>query len=98
MGTRWGVNRKVAQIHALLLLVVFFTDAKPGIHAYPAEAIKDTLFQSLFGIFISITMSGRVIWKAIAADTGLTTLMRRTNSNQTLFLLNPLSGTGSAGN
>jgi len=39
----------------------------------PAEAIKDTLFQSLFGIFIAITMIGRVIWKAIAADSGMTT-------------------------
>lgn len=69
----WVMFTQFMLVIAPLLLVVFFTDAKPGIHAYPAEAIKDTLFQSLFGIFIAITMVGQVIWKPIAADSGMTT-------------------------
>ena len=48
-----------------LLLVILFTDLKPGVSAYPAEEIKDAVFRSLFAIFIAIAMIGRVIRKAI---------------------------------
>ncbi len=72
-GTRkraafWVMFTQLTLAISPLLLVIYFTDAKPGIHAYPVEAIKDTLFQSLFGIFVAIAIVGRVIWKSIAAD------------------------------
>ncbi|HHJ16556.1 MAG TPA: hypothetical protein ENJ80_07650 [Gammaproteobacteria bacterium] len=64
----WLMFTQLMLVIAPLLLVIFFTDAKPGINDYPAAAIKDTLFQSLFGIFIAISMVGRVIWKSATAE------------------------------
>lgn len=48
-----------------LLLVILFTDLRPGVSAYPAEEIKDAVFRSLFAIFIAIALIGRVIRKAV---------------------------------
>jgi hypothetical protein len=64
----WVMFTQLMLVIAPLLLVVFFTDVRPGSPSYPAEAIKDTLFRSLLGIFIAIAMIGRVIWKSVAAD------------------------------
>ena len=64
----WVMFTQLMLVIAPLLLVVFFADVRPGVSVYPAEAIKDTLFRSLFGLFIAIAMVGRVIWKSVAAD------------------------------
>jgi hypothetical protein len=64
----WVMFTQLMLVIAPLLLVIFFADVRPGVTGYPAEAIKDTLFRSLFGIFIAIAMVGQVIWKSVAAD------------------------------
>lgn len=64
----WVMFTQLMLVIAPLLLVIFFSDVRPGIPSYPAEDIKDALFRSLFGIFIAISMIGRVIWKSVAAD------------------------------
>ena len=64
----WVMFTQLMLVIAPLLLVVFFTDVRPGIPSYPAESIKDALFRSLLGIFIAIAMIGHVIWKSLATD------------------------------
>lgn len=62
----WVTFTQLMLVIAPLLLVILFTDLKPGVSIYPAETIKDTVFRSLFAIFIAIAMIGRVIRKSIA--------------------------------
>lgn len=58
-----------------LLLVILFTDLRPGVSAYPAEEIKDAVFRSLFAIFIAIALIGRVIRKSVVIPSASTSIL-----------------------
>ena len=68
----WVMFTQLMLVIAPMLLVIFFSDLHPGQASYPAEALKDSLFLSLFGVFIAIASIGRVIWKSVAADLAAT--------------------------
>lgn len=61
----WVMFTQLMLIISPLLIVVFFapTDTRHAINL--AEAMQDTLFQSLLGVFIALTVIGQVMWTSI---------------------------------
>lgn len=69
-GTRaraefWVMFTQLMLIISPLLLVIYFAPTQDVVDINIAESIKDTLFRSLLGDFIALTVIGQVIWKSI---------------------------------
>ncbi len=65
----WVMFTQLMLIISPLLIVIYFAPTQDGIQPNTAEAIKDTLFRSLLGVFLALTMIGQVIWKSIQRET-----------------------------
>ena len=48
-----------------LLIVIYFAPTTDSVPINAAEAIQDTLFRSLLGDFIALSMIGQIIWRSI---------------------------------
>ena len=68
----WVSFIRLMLVIAPMLLVIFFTDLRPGATDYPAEAIKDAVFRGLFAIFIAVVLIGRVIRKSAVITSAIT--------------------------
>jgi len=69
-GTRaraefWVMFTQLMLIISPLLIVIYFAPTQYDVDVNITEAIKDTLFRSLLGDFIALTMIGQVIWKSV---------------------------------
>lgn len=69
-GTRaraefWVMFTQLMLIISPLLIVIYFAPTQYEVDVNITEAIKDTLFRSLLGDFIALTMIGQVIWKSV---------------------------------
>jgi len=74
-GTRqraefWVMFTQLMSVIAPLLIVAFFAPTELIDQVNPALMLKETLFQSLLGIFIALAMVGQVIWKSIQLPMG----------------------------
>lgn len=61
----WVMFTQLMLIIAPLLIVIFFAPTEASITLNVAEALKDTLFRSLLGVFVALAMIGQVMWKSI---------------------------------
>lgn len=61
----WVMFTQLMLYLAPLLIVVYFIPTDPATDKNLALALKDTLFYSLFGIFLGLAVIGKVIWKSI---------------------------------
>lgn len=61
----WVMFTQLMLIISPLLIVIYFAPTQYDVDVNITEAIKDTLFRSLLGDFIALTMIGQVIWKSI---------------------------------
>lgn len=61
----WLMFTQLMLVISPMLIVVFFAPTDTFSAFNLAEVLKDTLFRSLLGDFIALTMIGQVIWKSI---------------------------------
>ncbi len=64
----WVMFSQLLLVIAPLLLVIYFVPVDVTETINIAAALKDTLFRSLLGVFIALTIMGQVIWKSIRQD------------------------------
>jgi hypothetical protein len=61
----WVMFTQLMLIISPLLIVIFFAPTETSITTNIAEAMQDTLFRSLLGVFVALAMIGQVMWKSI---------------------------------
>lgn len=61
----WVVFTQVMLFISPLLIVTFFTKTSDRVIPNPVAILQETLFRSLLGAFIALSMIGYVIWKGI---------------------------------
>ncbi len=61
----WVMFTQLMLIISPLLIVIYFAPTTDSVPINVAEAIQDTLFRSLLGDFIALSMIGQVIWRSI---------------------------------
>lgn len=61
----WVMFTQLMLIISPLLIVIYFAPTQDTLNINLAEAMQDTLFRSLLGDFIALTMIGQVIWRSI---------------------------------
>ena len=61
----WVMFTQLMLIISPLLIVIYFAPTTDSVPINAAEAIQDTLFRSLLGDFIALSMIGQVIWRSI---------------------------------
>ena len=61
----WVMFTQLMLVISPLLIVIYFAPTSTVVPPNIAETLKDTLFQSLLGVFIALAMIGQVIWKSI---------------------------------
>lgn len=61
----WVMFTQLMLIISPLLIVIFFAPTEASITINIAEAMQDTLFRSLLGVFVALAMIGQVMWKSI---------------------------------
>lgn len=61
----WVMFTQLMLFIAPLLIVIFYAPTKEVTNINVTEVIQDTLFRSLLGDFLALTMIGRVISKSI---------------------------------
>ncbi len=64
----WVMFTQLMLIAAPLMPVVFLSATGDAVTPTPLIVIKDSLFRILLGMFVALTMIGRVIWKTIDND------------------------------
>lgn len=62
----WVMFTQLMLVISPLLIVIFFAPTTSPVELNIAEALKHTLFQSLLGDFIALTMIAQVIWKSVS--------------------------------
>jgi hypothetical protein len=65
----WVMFTQLMLVISPLLIVIFFAPTKTSITLNIAEAMQDTLFRSLLGVFVALAMIGQVMWKSIRNTT-----------------------------
>ena len=60
----WVMFSQLMLIISPLLIVIFFAPTEASITINIAEAMQDTLFISLLGVFVALAMIGRIMWKS----------------------------------
>ena len=65
----WVMFTQLMLIISPLLIVIFFAPTEASITINIAEAMQDTLFRSLLGVFVALAMIGQVMWKSIRNTT-----------------------------
>lgn len=63
----WVMFTQLMLIISPLLIVIYFAPTETSATTNIAEAMKDTLFRSLLGDFIALTIIGQTIWKSISS-------------------------------
>ncbi|MCP3662737.1 MAG: hypothetical protein GY696_09610 [Gammaproteobacteria bacterium] len=66
----WVMFTQLMLVISPLLIVIFFASTDPVSSTNAADAIKETLFRTLLGIFIALITVGQVIWRSITAQDG----------------------------
>ncbi len=61
----WVMFTQLMLIISPLLIVIYFAPTTDSVPINVAEAIQDTLFRSLLGDFIALSMIGQIIWRSI---------------------------------
>jgi hypothetical protein len=61
----WVMFTQLMLVISPLLIVIFFAPTEASITINIAEAMQDTLFRSLLGVFVALAMIGQVMWKSI---------------------------------
>lgn len=61
----WVMFTQLMLVISPLLIVIYFAPTSAIVPPNLAETMKDTLFQSLLGVFIALAIIGQVIWKSI---------------------------------
>lgn len=61
----WVMFTQLMLIISPLLVVVFFAHTTPIAQLYIAYELQQTLFRTLLGDFIALSVIGKVIWKSI---------------------------------
>ena len=61
----WVMFTQLMLIISPLLIVIYFAPTTDSVPMNVAEAIQDTLFRSLLGDFIALSMIGQIIWRSI---------------------------------
>jgi hypothetical protein len=64
-ATFWVVFSQLMLLLSPLLIVTFLTQTTDGALSNPIGIFQETLFRSLLGDFIALSMIGFVIWSAI---------------------------------
>ncbi len=64
----WVMFTQLMLFIAPLLIVIFFAPTGEVVNINITKVIQDTLFRSLLGDFIALSMIGLVIWKSIDFD------------------------------
>ncbi|MDH5368539.1 MAG: hypothetical protein OEW99_00825 [Gammaproteobacteria bacterium] len=65
----WVMFTQLMLFIAPLLIVIFFAPTQEVTTIHVTEVIQATLFRSLLGVFLALTMIGQVIWKSIDTST-----------------------------
>jgi hypothetical protein len=76
----WVMFTQLMLIISPLLIVIFFAPTDTSITINIAEAMQDTLFRSLLGVFVALAMIGQVMWKSIR-NTSLEKTVTETNTD-----------------
>ena len=61
----WVMFTQLMLIISPLLIVIFFAPTENQQTVNLAEAMQDTLFRSLLGVFVALATIGQVMWKSI---------------------------------
>lgn len=61
----WVMFTQIMLIISPLLIVIYYAPTTTADTINIAEAMQETLFRSLLGVFIALTMIAMVIWKSI---------------------------------
>ena len=64
----WVMFTQLMLFIAPLLIVIFFAPSGEVVNINITQVIQNTLFRSLLGDFIALSMIGLVIWKSIDFD------------------------------
>ena len=64
----WVTFTQLMLVVSPLLLVIYFAPTGAAVHPNLAEAIQDTLFLSLLGDFVALSMIGKVMWRSVTSD------------------------------
>jgi len=65
----WVMFTQLMLIISPLLIVVFFAPTESKLTINLAEAMQSTLFRSLLGTFVALTMIGQIMWRSIRQTT-----------------------------
>ncbi|MCU7884971.1 MAG: hypothetical protein KZQ82_12345 [Candidatus Thiodiazotropha sp. (ex Lucinoma annulata)] len=64
----WVTFTQLMMLIAPLMIVIYFAPTTPVTETLLIVSVKNVLFQTLFGLFIALAMTGKVIWRSIAED------------------------------
>lgn len=75
----WVMFTQLMLVISPLLIVIFFAPTTSPVGLNVAETLQDTLFQSLLGDFIALTLIGQVIWKTVVFDSNFSLINKNNN-------------------
>lgn len=64
----WVTFTQLMMLIAPLMIVIYLAPTTPVTETLLIVSVKNVLFQTLFGLFIALAMTGKVIWRSIAED------------------------------